>query len=61
MTEAQVELVARIDGADVVKGLNNNDEMILAFIIETLESADSLELRERLAERLNSWNEEHAK
>jgi hypothetical protein len=60
-TEAAVELYAAIDADDVVKGLNNNDELILAFIVETLEVADSLELRERLAERLNSWDEEHSR
>ncbi len=59
MTEAAVELLAAIDAADVVKGLRNNDEAILAFITEMLKEAGSSELTSRLVERLSSddWEE----
>jgi hypothetical protein len=58
MTEAEVELAAKIDANDIVKGLNNNDELILAFIVEMLFEADSSELRARLVERVSAWDEE---
>jgi hypothetical protein len=57
-TEAAVELLANIDADDIVKGLNNNDELILAFIIEVLFEADSSELRARVVERVTAWDEE---
>ncbi len=55
MTEARVELYAAIDAADVVKGLDNNDEAILAFVVEMLLSAESVDLINRLNERLTEW------
>ncbi len=58
MTEAKVELMASIDADDIVKGLNNNDELILAFIVEMLFEADSSELRARVIERVSAWDEE---
>lgn len=58
-TVANIEFVVPVDGHDIVDGLKNNDELCLAFIVEMLERADSSELRERLAERLTTWNEEH--
>jgi len=57
-TEASVELVANIDADDIIKGLNNNDELILAFIVELLFEADSSELRARVIERVTAWDEE---
>ena len=57
-TEAAVELRAVIDADDIVKGLNNNDELILAFIIEMLFEAGSSELRARVIERVSAWDEE---
>lgn len=47
-TISKVEQVASIDGDDIVKGLNNNDELILSFIADMLESAGSSELEGEL-------------
>ncbi len=60
-TVANIEFIVPVDGHDIVLGLNNNDELILSFIIDMLERADSSELRERLADRLKTWDEEHSK
>lgn len=46
---------AVIDGEDVVNGLDNNDENILAFIVEMLLAAESVELVNRLQARLIEW------
>lgn len=59
LLQASVDLIASIDAEDIVKGLGNNDEAMLAFILQMLEKADSSELRERLAERLRTWEEDH--
>lgn len=61
VTVANIEFIVPVDGHDIVLGLKNNDELILAFIVEMLEKADSLELRERLVDRLKTWDEEHSK
>lgn len=58
-TISEVRLVATIDGADIVIGLNNNDESILAFIIDMLDHAESSELEGRLAMRLVERQEGH--
>jgi hypothetical protein len=49
---AEVELIAQITPHLVVQGLNNNDELLLAFIVEMLDDAGSSELELRLKERL---------
>ncbi len=49
---------APIDAADIVRGLDNNDEQILIFITQVLEEAESSELRETLAEKLKTWEED---
>lgn len=59
LLESVVEFSAPVDGGDIVRGLNNNDELVLRFIVEMLLTADSEELRERLKERLKDWSEEY--
>ena len=56
-TISEVSLVATIAPDDIVVGLNNNDESILAFITEMLDLAESSELEDRLAERLKERKE----
>lgn len=59
-TISKVSLLASVDGEDVVLGLNNNDGLILQFILEMLARAGSSELEEdlllRLQERLGVVN-----
>ncbi len=59
LTIAPVAAQMNLDAHDVVDALENNDESILAFVIEMLEKAESSDLRERLSERLASWEEDH--
>lgn len=59
LTQAALAVTINVDPIDVVDGLYNNDEAILAFLVQVLEIADSSDLRERLAERLTSWEEDH--
>ncbi len=47
-----------VSAEDVVLGLDKNDESILRFICETIALSHSVELRERLQERLADWNDE---
>lgn len=54
LTTAEVALVAHIDADDVVRALNNNDELILAFIMEMLQLAGSSDLNARVVERITS-------
>lgn len=53
-----VDLTARIDPDDVVRGLNNNDGLILQFVLEMLDEAGSseleLDLLGRIQERLGA-------
>lgn len=49
---SEVELVAQITPHLVVQGLNNNDELILAFILQMLDDAGSSDLEQRLKERI---------
>ncbi len=51
-TASQVEFNIQVDPGDIVSGLNDNDELILTFIVEMLEAAGSSELIERLVDRL---------
>lgn len=59
LLEARVDLSAHIDAGDIVRGLENNDESLLTFILQILDMAESSDLRERLAERLTSWDADH--
>jgi hypothetical protein len=59
LSSFSMSLTVEVDPRDVVKGLGNNDESLLAFISQMLELADSSDLRERLAERLVEWDAEH--
>lgn len=43
---------------DVVTALGSNDEAILGFITGLLLEANSVDLRERLQERLANWDSE---
>lgn len=52
-TISKVNQVASIDAEDIVLGLNNNDGLILPFILEMLDHAGSSELEEDLLLRLN--------
>lgn len=60
MVSAEIQVNVPVDGHDIVGALNNNDEFVLIFIIQMLEKAESSELRERLAARLTSWDEDHS-
>lgn len=65
MTEFKVDDVEFDDGEnvhtldvffnadDVIKSFNNNDETTLSFIMQLLERAGSVELKERLIETIN--------
>jgi hypothetical protein len=55
--QSKVDLVAEIDAGDVVKGLNNNDELIFAFVLEMMDAAGSSELEERLQAALKERSE----
>lgn len=55
---SKIRLVASIDPEDVVNGLNNNDESLLAFICQMIALSQSSYLRERLTEVLGAWSEE---
>ena len=57
-TLATINFNVEIEGADIVEALNNNDELVLAFITEMLEKAGSSELRDRLASRLVTWEDD---
>lgn len=48
LTISKVELIATIDAENVVDGLNNNDGLILPFMLEMLDRAGSSELEEEL-------------
>lgn len=52
LKQSTVALEASIDAKDIVRGLNDNDEQVLTFICQMVALADSIELRERLIERL---------
>lgn len=60
LVQSKVELVASIDADDVVRGLGQNDELILAFLLDVLDQAGSSELEERLRDRLKDRSEERA-
>lgn len=49
---SKVELVATIDADDVVRGLKNNDDAVLTFIIQMLDCAGSSELEAELIGRI---------
>jgi hypothetical protein len=51
-TVSIVDLSARIDAEDIVKGLNNNDDLILMFIVQMLDHAGSSELEGELINRV---------
>lgn len=53
-TLAEVPIVIQVDADDIVRALGNNDELILAFVLELLQHAGSSELNERLVERLTA-------
>lgn len=58
LLEANVPLVARIDPADIVQAMDN-DELVLQFVCQMLALSHSSELRDRLKERLSDeWSDE---
>ncbi len=57
---SRVSVEIGLDAEDVVIGLSNNDDQVMVFVMQMLEYADSVELRERLAERLRTWDEDRA-
>lgn len=54
--DREEEVLASINADDIIRSLNGNDESILAFITEMLVEADSIEIRERLMDRLSDWD-----
>lgn len=52
VTISHVDLSARIDADDIVRGLNNNDESILTFILQMLDHAESSDLESELVLRV---------
>lgn len=51
-TISKVELVATIDADDIVRGLRNNDESIMTFMLQMLDCAGSSELEVSLISRI---------
>ena len=51
-TISNVDLSATIDADDVVRGLGNNDENILTFVLQMLDHAGSSDLEEELLLRI---------
>lgn len=51
-TISHIDLSAEITARLVVEGLNNNDELIYAFVLEMMDVAGSSDLEERLRDAL---------
>jgi hypothetical protein len=54
-TLSEVAIVAQIDPDDIYRGLNGNDEAIIAFVVELILASESSEVVDRLRERLIGW------
>ena len=54
-----LDVLVSVEPADVLRGLENDDERILSFVCQLLALAESVELRERLLERLGVDLNEH--
>ena len=50
-------LACNVDASDVVSGLNNNDDLLLAFIKDILRLAGSSELEDSLLDHLTSGDD----
>jgi hypothetical protein len=58
LIQSKIDIVTHIDADDIVAGMNDNDDSVLMFITQMLIAVDSIDLRERLSERLKNWDEE---
>lgn len=59
MMVAEIEMGSiGIDPDDIVRGLENNDDSVLLFVVQLLEHNDSVSVRDQLAEKLKTWIED---
>jgi len=58
VSSIQLEVTAHLDPDDVVRGLDNDDEKVLAFVTAMLRASGSAALRGRLSACLADWPEE---
>lgn len=58
LTLARINFNVDVDAKDIVDALNNNDDLITAFVIELIREAGSSELLADLHTRLGAWVKE---